>query len=109
MAQLSLRESKLVILLSAILVTTLFFEAAGAATTSVRYNCKNGPQLTVVYKGSSLRYVYDGPKSAMRTMRVFKGNRRHFKDGRNSITLEPNRKTVDYREGSDFYDRCKAF
>ncbi|MEQ8824316.1 MAG: hypothetical protein RIC14_08070 [Filomicrobium sp.] len=78
-------------------------------THKVRYNCQNGPQMTVIYRGNTLRYVYDGPDSAMRTMRAHKGNRRHFKDGPNSITLEPNRGTVDYREGNDLYDRCKAF
>jgi hypothetical protein len=75
----------------------------------VRYNCQNGPQLTVIYRGDALRYVYDGPDSAMRTMRAYRGNRRHFKDGPNSITLEPNRSLVDYREGNDLYDRCRAF
>lgn len=76
---------------------------------TVRYNCQNGPQLTVIYRGDSLRYVYDGPDSAMRTMHAYRGNRRHFKDGPNSITLEPDRKLVDYREGNDLYDRCRAF
>ena len=75
----------------------------------VRYNCQNGPQLTVIYRGDALRYVYDGPDSAMRTMRAYRGNRRHFKDGPNSITLEPNRSLVDYREGNDLFDRCRAF
>ena len=65
--------------------------------------------MTVVYRGNSLRYVYDGPDSAMRTMRPFRGNQRHFKDGSNSITLEPDRNTVDYREGEDLYDRCRRF
>lgn len=83
--------------------------ADAAAAKGVRYNCGNGPQMTVIYQGSSLRYVYDGPDSAMRTMHTYKGNKRHFKDGANSITLEPDRNTVDYREGNDFYDRCKAF
>ena len=78
-------------------------------TGKVRYNCQNGPQMTVVYRGNSLRYVYDGPDSAMRTMRPFRGNQRHFKDGSNSITLEPDRNTVDYREGEDLYDRCRRF
>ncbi len=45
----------------------------------------------------------------MRNMYAYRGNRRHFKDGRNSITLEPNRSLVDYREGNDLYDRCRAF
>lgn len=74
----------------------------------VRYNCQNGPQMTVVYRRNSLHYVYDGPDSAMRTMRPFRGNQRHFKDGANSITLEPDINTVDYREG-DLYDRCRRY
>ena len=85
---------------------------AAAKRTLVKYDCQNGPQMTVIYIQNNgkmaLRYVYDGPRSAMRLMRPFKGNMKHFKDGKNSITLEPDTKTVDYREGENLYDRCKA-
>ena len=86
--------------------------AEAAQRTLVKYSCQNGPQMTVIYIQNNgrmaLRYVYDGPRSAMRLMRPYKGNMKHFKDGENSITLEPDTKTVDYREGENLYDRCKA-
>ncbi len=102
--------------LTAILTTlalTAFAASASAQMAGVRYNCQNGPQMTVIYQQSngqySLRYVYDGPESAMRTMVSANVHHKHFKDGPNSITLEPDTNTVDYREGNDFYDRCTAF
>jgi hypothetical protein len=81
----------------------------GASAAGLRYNCQNGPQLTVIFSEPTLRYVYDGPDSAMRTMRAVPGNPRLFRDGRNSITLRPNRARVEYREGQDLFDRCTAF
>lgn len=102
--------------LTAILTTlalTAFAASASAQTAGVRYNCQNGPQMTVIYQQSngqySLRYVYDGPESAMRTMVSANVYNKHFKDGPNSITLEPDTNMVDYREGNDLYDRCTAF
>ena len=95
----------------AILASALTSQAYAQSRT-VEYDCQNGPPLIVTYQRQgntlSLRYVYDGPRSAMRKMRMHRGNKRHFKDGANSITLEPNPGLVDYREGNDLYDRCRA-
>lgn len=102
-------------MLTALVAVAAIFLAPGEAAAErvlVKYNCQNGPQMTVIYIRKNgkmaLRYVYDGPRSAMRLMRPYKGNMKHFKDGKNSITLEPDTKTIDYREGEDLYDRCKA-
>jgi len=102
------RTSLFAILAGALALATVLASPA-AAVEGVRYNCGNGPQMTLIFHGNSVDYVYDGPDSAMRTAHAHRGNDRHFKDGANSITLEPDRNTVDYREGEDFYDRCKAF
>lgn len=87
-----------------------FPTAASAQSGKVVYNCQNGPPMTVVYAsdGRSLRYVYDGPDSAMRTMVARKGSKSHFKDGQNSIRLKSGRRSVEYREGGDLFDRCKS-
>jgi hypothetical protein len=85
--------------------------APSAEASGLRYNCQNGPELTVIFDDENetrLRYVYDGPDSAMRTMRMSPNNPRRFSDGRATLTLRPNRATVEYRE-ANFTDRCTAY
>jgi membrane-bound inhibitor of C-type lysozyme len=98
--------------LAAVTIATATFAAApDAEAAGLRYNCQNGPELTVIFNEPNetrLRYVYDGPDSAMRTMRVSPNNPRRYSDGRATITLRPNRATVEYRE-ADFFDRCTAY
>lgn len=91
-----------------LMATALASTTTAASAAGLRYNCQNGPELTVIFQGTTLRYVYDGPDSAMRTMRASPNNPRRFSDGTNTITLRPNRATVDYRE-ANFADRCTAY
>ena len=97
-------------LISAMLTAT----PAQAKQTGYRYNCKNGPQMTVIFirNGNQYmaRYVYDGPDSAMRTAQIAghpdNGN---FVDGGNRINiLNNNPRTISYVEPT-FQDRCTAF
>jgi hypothetical protein len=105
------------------LATTLFAATAAQAQQAQQvdqrgaiYNCQNGAQMTVVFQRDgfgniTLRYVYDGPNSAMRTMRpVGHINNGNFVDGQNRINvLNNNAMTLSYVEGPDFFDRCTAF
>jgi hypothetical protein len=91
-----------------LMATALASTTTDASAAGLRYNCQNGPELTVVFEGDTLQYVYDGDESAMRTMRVSPKSPRRFIDGTNSITLQPNRATVVYRE-ANFSDRCTAY
>lgn len=87
-------------------------QQAAAETRVVEFNCQNGPQLTVAFTrhsgdNISVRYVYDGPRSAMRSMRRTHHN--HFRDGRNWLAIQQQQGVVEYGEGQDLFDRCTAF
>jgi hypothetical protein len=103
-------------LAGALLVGLTATSADAQQQRGMRYNCQNGAQMTVIFQRAangtiSLRYVYDGPDSAMRTMQIVghpdNGN---FVDGQNRITvLNQNPGTISYVEGSDLSDTCTVF
>ncbi|MEZ5876665.1 MAG: hypothetical protein R3D43_02255 [Tepidamorphaceae bacterium] len=102
------------LLAGALLFAMLAATPAQAQQAGFRYNCKNGPQMTVIFirNGNQYmaRYVYDGPDSAMRTAQIAghpdNGN---FVDGGNRINiLNNNPRTISYVEPT-FQDRCTAF
>ncbi|MCB1478468.1 MAG: hypothetical protein KDJ62_06275 [Rhodobiaceae bacterium] len=102
------------LLAGALLFAMLAATPAQAQQAGFRYNCKNGPQMTVIFirNGNQYmaRYVYDGSDSAMRTAQIAghpdNGN---FVDGGNRINiLNNNPRTISYVEPT-FQDRCTAF